>query len=410
MTMTVQAQDNWEQKYPSNVPPARSAHLLADIGTGKVLMFGGALADNVSPATGTWIYDLATNTWTSMNPSGDVPDPRILHSMSYIGDDKVLLYGGYVGPWPLYSAWPEIYDNGTYVYDLSANTWTEISPVTGPPAPTYISSLAYAGEDRVVLFGGYDPSYNVGGTWVFDLSDMEWTEQSPSVTPQIGAHPAPMISAGGGQVLMYGVSTTYYDYSEMWLYDLSSDSWTLKLVTASPEASYDTRLAPLAGSDQALLFGGDGTASWQPIGNRIYDLGDNTWTVMYPQASPSLSRVSHAMATVGTGKVLMFGGWEGFATYNDTWVYTATIAATTFQITATSGAGGSISPSGSVTVSQGGTQGFVYTADPGYEVSAVTVDGASLPNPGTSYTFPTSRRITPSAWSSRPSPEASRAR
>jgi concanavalin A-like lectin/glucanase superfamily protein/List-Bact-rpt repeat protein/flagellar hook capping protein FlgD len=58
----------------------------------------------------------------------------------------------------------------------------------------------------------------------------------------------------------------------------------------------------------------------------------------------------------------------------------------THTITATSGAHGSISPSGAVVVSDGASQPFVITADPGYHVAGILVDG----NPAgevSSYTF-----------------------
>jgi len=49
----------------------------------------------------------------------------------------------------------------------------------------------------------------------------------------------------------------------------------------------------------------------------------------------------------------------------------------TYTLSASAGAGGSISPSGNVTVSQGGSQTFTFAANSGYSISAVTVDGQS---------------------------------
>jgi hypothetical protein len=59
---------------------------------------------------------------------------------------------------------------------------------------------------------------------------------------------------------------------------------------------------------------------------------------------------------------------------------------TTYAITASAGSGGSISPSGTVTVNQAANQSFTITPNTGFNVSSVTVDGV---NQGaiTSYTF-----------------------
>lgn len=65
-----------------------------------------------------------------------------------------------------------------------------------------------------------------------------------------------------------------------------------------------------------------------------------------------------------------------------------TIATSTSQytITASAGSNGSISPSGSVVVNSGSSQAFTITANSGYKVGVVTVDGVSQ-GAITSYTF-----------------------
>jgi len=50
---------------------------------------------------------------------------------------------------------------------------------------------------------------------------------------------------------------------------------------------------------------------------------------------------------------------------------------TTVTITASSGTGGSVSPSGSLTVPPGGNASFIIAPDPGYRVLSVIVDGAN---------------------------------
>jgi len=59
---------------------------------------------------------------------------------------------------------------------------------------------------------------------------------------------------------------------------------------------------------------------------------------------------------------------------------------TTFTITASASSGGSISPSGNVSVKQGASQSFSIAANSGFTVSSVTVDGASQ-GAITSFTF-----------------------
>jgi len=58
----------------------------------------------------------------------------------------------------------------------------------------------------------------------------------------------------------------------------------------------------------------------------------------------------------------------------------------THTITASTGPNGGISPSGSASVSYGGSKTYTITADPGYHIEDVLVDGASV-GAVTSYTF-----------------------
>lgn len=62
------------------------------------------------------------------------------------------------------------------------------------------------------------------------------------------------------------------------------------------------------------------------------------------------------------------------------------VAVPTYTITASAGTGGSIAPTGAVTVSQGASQTFAITAAAGYQINAVAVDGISV-GAVTTYTF-----------------------
>ena len=64
----------------------------------------------------------------------------------------------------------------------------------------------------------------------------------------------------------------------------------------------------------------------------------------------------------------------------------ATFAINTYTITASAGANGTISPSGSVSVAGGASQTFTITPGSGYHVASVTVDGSSV-GAVTSYPF-----------------------
>jgi hypothetical protein len=127
-------------------------------------------------------------------------------------------------------------------------------------------------------------------------------------------------------------------------------------------------------------------------------------------AQTSTTGVMCASAVYGNGRVVFVGdsspaddgtgasgddlynGWtesgatDGTLFLNATLWATRRATATTYTITASAGTGGSISPSGTVTVTAGNSQTFAISANSGYSVSSVVVDGTSV-GAVTSYTF-----------------------
>jgi hypothetical protein len=98
-------------------------------------------------------------------------------------------------------------------------------------------------------------------------------------------------------------------------------------------------------------------------------------------------------ATPGSGS--SFVGWSGggcsgvgqcIITMNADTSVTAVFMANTYIITASAGIGGSISPSGAVSVNLGASQTFTITPNVGYRIYAVVVDGTSV-GAVSSYTF-----------------------
>ena len=84
--------------------------------------------------------------------------------MASLGGDQVLLFGGYGGS----------LNGDTWVYDFSANTWTNQSLVSSRaqrvdaagPSARYGHAMASLGGDQVLLFGGYDDTSYHGDTWL----------------------------------------------------------------------------------------------------------------------------------------------------------------------------------------------------------------------------------------------------
>jgi hypothetical protein len=117
-----------------------------------------------------------------------------------------------------------------------------------------------------------------------------------------------------------------------------------------------------------------------PSGSRSVTYGANQTYSITPNTGYYISDVVVDNASVGAVASYTFNN----VTANHT--VSATFAIYTYSLTSTAGAGGSISPSGSLTANYGTSQTYTITPNNGYNISDVQVDNVSV-GPVASYTF-----------------------
>jgi hypothetical protein len=290
-------------------------------GTNKVLLFGGLLG---IPLNDTWIYDLSTNTWTQKTPNTS-PSRRAWFAMASVyGYDKVVLFGG---------GWdsPNDCTNDTWVYDLSENNWTQKDPINRPIRSKRHAMASIFGDDKVVLFGGTNGvrGYNYNDTWVYDLSANSWTQKKPTFPPGVRDSHAMASIDGEDKILLFGgriySSTGTYYLNDTWIYDLNDNTWTHKNHTIKPFYRCGHAMATIYDTDRVVIYGGN-ILQFQYHDTWIYDLSQNIWINKTWNKDPP-PRWMHAMAPVhGTDKVVLFGGNPDYSEYsftffNDTWIF-----------------------------------------------------------------------------------------
>ncbi|MCK5560701.1 MAG: hypothetical protein KAJ51_08920, partial [Thermoplasmata archaeon] len=203
------------------------------------------------------------------------------------------------------------------------HTWTKRTHTYGPSFRRYSQLATIYGTDKIMLFGGdgdYIPPSHTNNmrydTWVYDLSDNNWSEKSPGNYPPPRERHGLASIYGDDKVLLYGGfnSETRVYFNDTWIYDLSNNTWTKKAPKNCPGYEFNPVISTIYGTDKILLYGGGSGYR----GTWVYDLSRDNWTRLYPNTNPG-DRGRPALAPVyGTDKVVLFGGSTG---YDDTWVY-----------------------------------------------------------------------------------------
>jgi len=260
-----------------------------------------------------------TGVWNLMNVT-EAPPPRSWHSMAAIGgSDKILLFGGLPQGGPGQGGLDD-----TWVYDLSDNKWTKMSPATKPPARWAHQMATIWNDDKVVLFGGTGTGGVLGDTWVYDLGDNQWYTKAPTLSPSPRyGHAMASVRSDSTVVLFGGRNDTYLPgMSDTWTYDIISDQWKQLSLTGSPVQRWGHTLAAVWSDDKLLMYGGCTDMNY-PKDTWVFDLSDNTWTQQNPMACPSACDRMAAATLFYDDKVMLFGGltFSPVTVYDETWIY-----------------------------------------------------------------------------------------
>lgn len=234
---------DWQQSYTLHSPPAMDQIVVAfDSHSNKMVLFGGQSLYGVH--NDTWVYDGFD--W-SMVVTPVSPPPATLTAMVFDSvRNRMILFGsGVVGD-------PGFPDTPTWEFD--GTNWTMLNTPTSPSS-RWAHTMAYdSTRQRVVLFGGYGPSFPSGtqlnDTWEYDGFD--WAQITPTHTPLTREqHGTAYDSARGRVVIFGGIGESTGD-----------DTWEyIDELTPLEQVDNTLRLIDYAVADGSLEGSGSGRSS-----------------------------------------------------------------------------------------------------------------------------------------------------
>ncbi len=375
--------DTWVDKAP--MPTARHSFGCAQATNGRIYAMGGwngwFLSNNEE-------YDPATDTWTTKAPLWTA-----MHNVSVVAADNGLVYA--IGGTNTYG----VYHGLTRVdaYNPADNTWTTVAPM---PTGRWAAAGVLASDGNIYVIGGraetatYTTPFNT--VEAYNPATDTWTTKAPLPT---GRSSLAAIATGDGKIYAMGGTEDGNNMTDrVDVYDLATDTWSSE--TPMPTARGALGAAYINGTIYAI----GGYPVTNVVEAAVPEAPINTYTLTYTAgANGSITGTSPQTVDYGANGAEVtavadvgyhFVSWsDGILTASRTdnnvtgdITVTANFAINTYTIQANAGTGGSISPSGAVTVDEGANQAFNINPDPGYQINDVLVDGSSV-GAVASYTF-----------------------
>ena len=261
----------------------------------------------------------------------------------------------------------------TTVADGASQTYT-ITPAAGYHVAGVSVDGASAGSVTAYTFNNVSASHTISASFEIDTHTIRATSggngsisplgtttvadgasQTYTITPAAGYHVAG-VSVDGGSI----GAVTAYTFNNVTVNHTISASFEIDTHTITATS------------------GGNGSIS--PSGTTtVADGASQTYTIT-PAAGYHVAGVTVDGSSAGAVTAYTFNNVSASHTIS------ASFEISTHTITATSGANGSISPSGTTTVADGASQTYTITPAAGYHVAGVSVDGGSI-GAVTAYTF-----------------------
>jgi len=299
----------WTELAPRGGPAAREDHTWTVAGDGaSAYLFGGRQGRR--EFNDLWLYDLAGDDWTELQPTGTAPEPRFGHTAVWLNGVGLAIWSGQAGTDFFADIW---------AYDPATNAWREL-PGGGDVPPARYGSCAGVGPDgRMWISHGFtEDTGRFSDTRAYDFASETWADLTPSGDRPVERCLHDCLWTPDGRLLIYAGQTTGAPaIGDLWTYDPSEATWS-QAPTPAPPARQLYSLAQLGGT--AFVFGGS-AADGSALGDLwLLDMAEVSWSEATPSGTAPAGRFGATLiADESRDRLLLFGGKRGDGELGDLW-------------------------------------------------------------------------------------------
>lgn len=302
-----------KEKQKGEIPAPRFGHTTTYIGNNKVVIFGGAVGDagKYNITDDAYLYDLSQNKWKRLKTE-NTPTARAAHAAACVDDQQLVIYGGATGGGSLSV-------DDLYILDLRREpkySWMTV-PTKGPtPGRRYGHVMVYS-KPNLIIFGGNDGQHTLNDVWFMyvEIPPFEWVNVvigSPSKVPQQRVyHSADMCREGpatGMIVIFGGRNAENKSLRDTWGLRQHRDGrwdWVEAPVKRGtpPEARYQHSCV-FIGSKMFIIGGRNDNGCTTPLSTALYNTETIEWVTL-----PAISKFRHT-SWVFKYTIYTFGGFS----------------------------------------------------------------------------------------------------
>lgn len=245
-----------------SIPANRHWTQTAHNGTSMFVFGGRTGTGNGTRRNDLWEFDTTTLTWTEHNADGaaGAPPQRFRAACAWSSlSNTLVVFGGE-------DAAGNVLDD-TWEWDPGTNTWTQITPISTPPARRF-SSMAELPGAGIVMFGGWDDmGADLNDTWVYVGGT--WNQLLPMSTPPARGHHHLVTRSGDfGDVFLCGGqnslgSGSKIHFLDTWRLDPTTLDWVeiTPSTPAVPASAFGNAVAYDPIRQCVVMTGGQGISS-----------------------------------------------------------------------------------------------------------------------------------------------------
>jgi hypothetical protein len=304
----------WTPLSPSGPgPSAREDHTwTVDSAGGTAYLFGGRNGSRAHEDL--WTFDLATDTWRDLAPDGPGPQARFGHEAVWVDGRGRVVFAGQASATEFF--------NDLWLFDPTANRWTQLPSGGATPVPRYGSCSAIGPDGRLWISHGFtEDGTRFADTRAYDFEAGTWSDVTPSGQLPVERCLHGCWFADDGRFVLYAGQTTGVEaLADLWALSApgsASAAWA-QLDGSLPE---DRNLYAFArhGGD-VLVVGGRGRGSvFRADAWRFDGASLAASAVAVDGAAPPGRAGATLIDDPARGRMLLFGGKAAAGALADLW-------------------------------------------------------------------------------------------